>query len=127
VLNQWDTKNSFSIVFIYFSLLVACSNRVLHLAVIALFPFWFTWGITSDLLILRSIIHILALSRTTDYVIVMHALPLCHHTTESSSVREHLVSITSSEVLAANHVFIFVTSSKLLVLPITWLTLNVNG
>lgn len=112
--------------FIYFSLLMACSNRVLHLAIIALFPFWFTWGITSDLLILSSIIHILPLSWTTDYVIVMHTLTLSHHTTESSSVREHFVSIGSSKVLATDHVFLFVTGGKLLVLPVTWLTFNIN-
>ena len=125
MLNQL-TKNSLSIVFIYFSLLMACSNRVLHLAIIALFPFWFTWGITSDLLILSSIIHILPLSWTTDYVIVMHTLTLSHHTTESSSVREHFVPIGSSKVLATDHVFLFVTSGELLVLPVTWLTFNVN-
>lgn len=116
--------------FIYFSLLMACSNRVLHLAIIALFPFRFTRGIPSDLLVLCSIIHILLpLSWTTDYVIVMHTLSLSHHTTESSSVREHFVSIGSSKVLATNHcVFIFVTSSKLLVLlSITLLTFNING
>ena len=110
-----------------FSLLMTCSDRVLHLAVIALFPFRFTWRITSDLLILCGIIHILALSWTTDYVIVMHTLSLGHHATESSSVREHLISITSGKVLTTNHVLIFVTSGKLLVLPITWLTLNING
>ena len=126
VLNQ-SSKNSFSIVFIYFSLLMACSNRILHLAIIALFPFWLTWGITSDLLILCSIIHILPLSWTADYVIVMHTLTLSHHTTKASSVWEHFVSISSSKVLATDHVFIFVTSSKLLVLPVTWLTFNING
>ena len=120
------TKKSISIVFIHFSLLMACTYWILHLAIIALFPFWFTWGITSDLLILCSIIHILALSWTTNYVVVMHTLALRHHSTESSSVGEHFVTIGSSKILAADHILVFLASCKMLVLSSSVILLAFN-
>jgi hypothetical protein len=122
-----------SVVFTWRHFPLSC-HLVLHLVHIiwvllrpTLLPFWLAWGVSSYLVLLLP-----TTGRCTSHhlVLSMHCLPLSHHASESTCVRQHFVVhahwVVGWSVVCASHKIVLLSPLWKTLITVLTLSLNVN-